>query len=45
MFKVRHKYNALRKTVIKIQRNWRKYYYDKRYNMRYTENYFNDKDD
>jgi hypothetical protein len=45
MFKLRHKYNSLRKTVIKIQRNWRKYSDDKRFTLRYTHNYFNGKDD
>jgi signal transduction histidine kinase len=29
MFKVRHKFNSLRRAVLKIQRNWRKYSYDK----------------
>jgi hypothetical protein len=24
-----------------IQRNWRKYYYDKQFNLRYTPDYFN----
>lgn len=41
MFKVRHKYNALRNTVIKIQRNWKKYYYDKQFILKYTEAHFN----
>lgn len=44
MFKVRHKYNSLRKIVIKIQRNWRKYYYDKKYNIKFTENYYNNQE-
>jgi hypothetical protein len=27
--------------AILIQRNWRKYHYDKVYNLSYTKNYFN----
>lgn len=45
MFKLRHKYDSLRKIVIKIQRNWRKYYYDKQYNLRFTENYYNNQEE
>lgn len=45
MFKVRHKFNALRKTVVKIQRNWKKYYYDKQFALKYTEGHFNKNED
>lgn len=42
MLRVKRKYQSLRDNVIMIQRNWRKYYYDKEYNLGYTHGYFND---
>ena len=40
MLKLRKKYVELKTQALKIQRNWRKYFYDKQFNMAYTESYF-----
>ena len=40
MLRNRKKYLSLREQTIKIQRNWRKYYYDKEFNLKFTENFF-----
>ena len=40
MLRNRKRYLSLRKQAIKIQRNWKKYYYDKQFSLKFTENFF-----
>jgi len=42
MTTLRRTFLDLKEQTIKIQRNWRRYYYDKQFNIDYTEQYFQD---